>query len=253
MKNKKYTISDKEFDKMIKESIETEMNDGKDVITDEELLAMGYTLPPEDIPQRIMAEHANESKAGKRTHTIVRRSLIAVAALGILLATMSVSGVRFYVFNIVSEIRQNSIQFFGTNKSTYEYDVDEAFAYENAEKEAGFSILKPGYLPEGFEFEKVKVYMDDCVVMYYKKGDKTIKLTQRLLIGEIENGDMVDTLEGDVYTFNSGDIKVTASEYERKEKGDKWYTAVWDDEKMMYKADGSCTKDEFEKFIKKLK
>lgn len=253
MKNKKYIISDKEFDKMIKKSIETEMNDGKDVITDEQLLAMGYPLPPEDIPQRIMAERANEDKVGKRTHTTVRKILVAVATLGILLATMSVSGVRVYVFNIVSEIRQNSIQFFGTNKSTYEYDVDEALAYENAEKELGVSILKPGYLPDGFEFDRTRIYDNDRVVIHYNRNDETIRLSQKIMMDMLEKGDMVDTLEGDVYTFTYGDIEVTASAYERKEKGDKWYNAVWDDGKMMYKADGSCTKDEFEKFIKKLK
>lgn len=251
--NKKYIISDKELDKMIKNSIEAEMNDGKDIITDEELLAMGYTLPPEDIPQRIMSERANRGKAENKRHITVRKILIAVAILGILLSTISVSGVRVYMFDIVSEIRENTMQFFGTNKNTYQYDANEALAYENAEKEFGFSILKPGYLPEGFVFERVKVYPKERAIVYYKRDDKTIMLTQKRLIDMLETGDMVDTLEGDVYTFTSRGIKVTASEYERKEKGDKWYTAVWSDENISYRADGSCTKDEFEKFIKNLK
>ena len=254
MKNdKKYIISGKEFDKMIKKSIEMEMNDGKDIITDEELLAMGYTLPPDDIPQRIMSERANRGEAENKRHTTVRKILIAVAVLGILLATMSVSGVKVYVFNIVSEIRENSIHFFGTNKNTYQYDAEEGQAYENAEKELGFSILKPGYLPEGFVFERVKVYPEERVIVYYKRDDKTIMVTQKKLIDMLETGDMVDTLEGDVYTFTSHGIKVTASEYERKGKGDKWYTAAWSNENISYRADGSCTKEEFEKFIKNLK
>ncbi|MBO4941727.1 MAG: DUF4367 domain-containing protein [Clostridia bacterium] len=253
MKNKKYIISDKEFDKMIKKSIETEMNDGKDVITDEELLAMGYTLPPEDIPQRIMAEHANEGKVGKRTHTTVRKLIIAVATLGILLATMSVSGVRFYVFNIVSEIRQNSIQFFGTNKSTYEYDVDEALAYENAEKELGVSILKPGYLPDGFEFEKIRVYVKDCVIMNYGKGDNIIRITQKLLIDETETGEMVDINDGDMYILKAQDAQIKVERHVRKETEDEWLSAVWDNENISYRVEGNINQKEFEKFIKKLK
>jgi len=252
-KNKEYKVCDKKLDIMIKKSIEAEMNDGKDIITDEELLEMGYTLPPENISQRIMSQRANQGKAEGKRRITVRKILIAVAILGILLSTMSVSGVRVYIFNIVSEIRENSIHLFGTNKNTYQYDADEAKAYEDAEKEFGFSLLKPGYLPEEFVFERIKVYIGDRVVMYYEGNGKTIRLAQRIMIDMLELGDMVDTLEGDIYTFDLGDIEVIASEYERREKGDKWYTAVWYDEKMLYRVDGNCTKEEFEKFIKKLK
>jgi len=127
-KNKEYKVCDKKLDIMIKKSIEAEMNDGKDIITDEELLEMGYTLPPENISQRIMSQRANQGKAEGKRRITVRKILIAVAILGILLSTMSVSGVRVYIFNIVSEIRENSIHLFGTNKNTYQYDADEAKA-----------------------------------------------------------------------------------------------------------------------------
>ena len=252
-KGKKYGINDEAFDKIIKESIETEMNDGKDIITDEELLTMGYTLPPEDIPERIKKERRNDRSLRGRKPALMRKLLVAAAAVVILLSTMSVAGVRVYVFDIVSEIRENSIQFFGINKNAYVYDAEESEAYERAEEEMGFSILKPGYLPEGFVFEKIKIYPDDSVVMHYKNGDKTIKMTQKLLIGATQTGEMVDINDGETYTIEAQDTKVTASEYERKEKGAKWYSAVWSNEELVYVVDGNCDKDEFEKFIKKLK
>ena len=252
-KGKEYRISDETFDKIIKKGIEMEMDDGKDIITDSELVSMGYPLPPDDIPERIKKERRNNRSLRNRRPAFIRKFLIVAAALVILMATMSVAGVKVYVFDIVSEIKENSIQFFGRNENAYVYDAEESLAYENAEKESGFAILKPGYLPEGFVFEKVKIYPNDRVVMHYKMGDKTIKLTQKLLIEDTKTGEMVDINDGETYTIKARDTKITVGKHEQKETNTLWLSAVWYDEQLVYRVDANCTKEELEKFIKKLK
>ena len=253
-KEKRYNVSEEQLDKIIKQAIETEMDDGKDIITDKELIEMGYPLPPADMLDRI--KNADNVKVADVKKPRFRKTVLLVAIIAILISvfvTIGVSGSKEYFFGIVSKITNNSIQFSGINQNLHEYSPDEDEAYKVADETAGFTILKPTYMPEGFEFKRIKIYPNDNVIISYRFGDKNIVLSQTLLKEELQNGEMVDIKDGKNYTIDAHDTKITIGEYQRKEKGTKWYSAVWYNENIMYSVDSDCSQNEFEEFIKGLK
>ncbi|UKI35044.1 MAG: hypothetical protein L6V93_12390 [Clostridiales bacterium] len=78
-----------------------------------------------------------------KKHKLHKFIVIAAAILILSCGAFSVGAVRVYVFKIIHQITENSIQFFGINDGSYNYDADENEAYNNADKALGYTTLKP--------------------------------------------------------------------------------------------------------------
>lgn len=263
MRNENYENIRQTFDDIIKKSVEMEMTDSVSALTNEDVKKMGYPSPPADMYDRIIKECTNstinsdygyEKKLTNRKKRKFHKFIMIAAAILVLsCGALSVGAVRVYVFKIIHQITENSIQFFGINEGSYSYDVDENEAYNSADKALGYTTLKPTYMPEGYVFDNVKLYENDHVIMIYKNQDKIIKLTQELKIDPIYSGEAVDTKEGYTYTLTIQDTIINIAEHKQLDTDVIWYTAIWNDENLIYNVSSNCSKEEFEDFIKHLK
>lgn len=243
-----------EYDEIIKMSIEMnkENDDELKELTDEDVIKMGYELPPDDMYDRIIKAAEKEAPfRKKKTH--IKKSVLLVAIIAVIAIVGVVSGVKHYSFDIDGEVTENAIEFRGTNKNDYVYEADESAAYEDAEKALGTQILKPTYLPEGFKFDTIKTYPNDYIILRYKSKDKRINLKQELLIDKPSTNSISDDNYGNFYTFNFNEQEVTTGEQKQLETDIIWLRAVWKDENITYTVDTNCNKEELEKFIKNLK
>lgn len=262
-KNRKTEILEQSFDEIIKMSMEMEENDRKEFFSDEIVETTAFPPPPADMLDRILkaceedkTEAKPEAPTAKPKRFKFKRILIIAAALIALLSAASVLGDKNYIFKTENRITKNSIQFSGVNENAHSFSPDEEKAYETAENALGVSVLKPTYLPEGFKLDRFKQYEVDKVIIVYRNSDKIIKISQELLYHDgniIYTGEAVDTIEGNTYTINAQNTVITIGEYKQKETETIWLSAVWDDKQLSYKVEGSCTKEEFEKFIINLK
>lgn len=263
MRNKNYDSIRQTFDDIIKESVEMDMADCVSPLTSDDVKKMGYPPPPTDMYDRIMKECTNsttnfndeyENKQNNREKRKFHKVIVVAAAMLILsCGALSVGAVRVYVFKIIHQITENSIQFFGINEESYSYDADENEAYNNADKALGYTTLKPTYMPEGYVFDSVKLYENDHVIMIYKNQDKIIKLTQELKTDPTYSGEAVDTKEGFTYTLTVQDTIINIAEHKQLDTDVIWYSAIWYDENLIYNVSSNCNKEEFETFIKHLK
>ncbi|MBC8597442.1 DUF4367 domain-containing protein [Qingrenia yutianensis] len=250
------------FDDIIKKSVEMEMTDSLSPLTDEDIKKMGYPSPPADMYDKIMKECTNatinlddgfdKKPNNSKKHKLHKFIVIAAAILILSCGAFSVGAVRVYVFKIIHQITENSIQFFGINDGSYNYDADENEAYNNADKALGYTTLKPKYMPDGYVFDSVKLYENDHVIMVYKNQDKIIKLTQELKTDPTYSGEAVDTKEGYTYTLTVKNTIINIAEHKQLDTDIKWYSAIWNDENLIYNVSSNCNKKEFEKFIKSL-
>ncbi len=252
-KDKEFENARDAFDEIIKMSATMDMDD-EEILTEKDIEEMGLPQPPPDMYDRIVRErqrretHAHTGRKYKKTRLL----LIAAVILVLMFGAMSVQAVRVYVFKIAHQVTENSIKFSGVNENSYSYDAKEEDAYKTAEDALGVPILKPTYLPDGYVFDNVRIYENDHIFMTYKNQDYVIKITQTIIEDDVYTDENVDTKEGHTYTINAQNTKITIGESEQMETGVKWLNAVWHDEKLIYKVDGSCSKSEFEKVIQYL-
>lgn len=243
-----------EYDEIIKMSIEMnkENDDELKELTDEDVIKMGYELPPDDMYDRII-KAAEQSKPRIKRKSNTKIYVLAAVIAGTLAIGFGAYGVRVYVYKIEGNVTENAIEFRGTNENAYTYEASESEAYKNAEDALGTKILKPTYLPEGFEFDKIKLYPDDSVILIYKSNKKTIKLKQELITGQTLTKKSVDEKNGHIYTFNINEQEIEIGEQIQLNTNDKWLSACWNNQQLLYTIDTNCEKKELEKFIQNLK
>lgn len=240
------------YDEIIKMSIKMSKESETKAITDEDVINMGYDLPPADMYDRIM-KAAEQNPPRKKAVPMKKLLVIAAIIIGVLIIGIGAYGVKVYVYNIEGSVTENAIKFRGTNENEYAYEADESEAYKSAEEALGTAILKPTYMPEGFTFDSIRIYPKDYIVLVYKKENKMIKIKQELLREQVMSERIGDEKYGNIYTFDFGKQKVSVGEQTQVETNVKWLKAVWKDEKLTYMADTNCSKKELEKFIKNLK
>ena len=258
--NKSRKMKRKEIDEIIKMSVDMDIPDVKDEISDEEVLAMGYSLAPDDMLDRIkkgIAEKEEAKNADAKVYSfrkVGKKAAIVFAVFALIIALgVAVHGVMVYVFNVRSNITEDAIEFRGTSDYSYSYDAEESQAYEDADKALGATTLKPTYLPEGFNFDHVKIYSNTRVAFIYKNGNETIRLNQYLIDDGMTIGVAINSENGSSYTIQGHGTKISIGEHKRLETDSIWLSAIWDDESLLYKIEGNCSKEEFEKFILNLK
>ena len=234
-----------DIDQIIKMAFEAEKADTIPVLTDEDLEREGIPLPPADMLDKIKAEYAP-----KKTNRPKLRIILVAAAILILIAgAMSIQGIKGNLFNFTGNITGNSINFYGANIGTYKATTEEMDNYKNAENFLGATILKPTYLPEGYEFDSVNAYPDKRIMLVYKNDKCAIRLVQRLQRSNTNHGENIDIKSGINYTISAHDTTVTIGEHFHSETDMTWFNAVWSDDNLSYKVDANCSKDELEKFI----
>ncbi len=242
-----------EYDEIIKMSIEMskENDDEFKALTDEDVIKMGYDLPPDDMYERIIkaAEKHQRQKFTPMKKLVV---LVAIIALTLIAGVCITQGVKHYSFDIDGEVTENAIEFRGTNKNDYVYEADESAAYKSAEEALGTTILKPTYLPDGFKFDTIKMYANDYIILAYRSDNKSIKLKQELLREKTTSGKINDQKFGNLYTFGFKEQQVTVGEQKQLETDIIWLRAVWKDENKTYTVDTNCNKEDLEEFIKNL-
>ena len=257
-KNNKFHIPDKKgMDEIIKIGVEMDIPDVKDVVTDEDLLAAGYSLPPADLLEKTKKRIEEEKRASKKVvsfRKIGKRIGIAVAVFMLVFAlSLTVKSVRVYVFGIVNRITDNAIKFHGTSDSPYTYDTDEKHSYDDAEEAMGEELLKPTYLPKEFIFDQVKIYANSHVIFVYQRGEDKIRLYQYLMGEGMNIESIVHTDIGSSYTLNAHNSKIQISQHKQMDTDYLWLKAIWNNDTLLYKVEGNCSKEEFEKFIVNLK
>ena len=252
-REKKRSEINSSFDEIIKMGVQMELEkeDNTPILTDSEMEMQGYSLPPDDMYKRITDACSKNNKYETRHRKIKWKRVIAIAAaIAVLMCgMMSVNAVRVYIFKLIHQITNNSIQFSCVNETEKQFDVDESEAYSNAEDSLGVSILIPTYLPDGFEFEQVKIYPSDHIVLIYENGDKSIKITQSLIKDYIDWGEMIDTKTGKVDTINISGTDIMISQYNQENTEEVWLAAVWNDEYLLYKIDTNIEERTLKKII----
>lgn len=245
------------FDEIIKMSVTMEQEQPY-IPSDEELEKMGVPLPPADMYDRIMKECRKEENRplGGKKRKVTRRIILIAAVAAVLFGALSAQAVKVYVFKREHHFSDNAIRISSGNSGVYTYDTGEENSYKDAERDLGVAILKPAYLPEDYRYERMRTYENDHVIMFYENSEKNrmIKMTQTLLKGEIQSGDIVDAKREDThkYILNAQNTQITVEEYKQSGEDTQWRCAVWEDEKLMYQVDANCEKEEFEKFVKGL-
>lgn len=252
-RRKKHGEINSSFDEIIKMSVkmELEQEDNTPILTDGEMKAQGYSLPPDDMYERITDACGKNNRHKTRHRKTKWKRVIAIAAVIAILmcGMMSVQAVRVYIFKIIHQITNNSIQFSCVNEAEKQFDADESEAYKNAENSLGVSILRPTYLPDGFEFKQVKIYPSDHIVLIYENQDKSIKITQSLIKDYIDLGEMVDAKDGKVHKINIDGVDVTIGQYTQANTEEAWLEAVWNDEYLLNTIDTNLEVQELKKII----
>jgi len=254
--NKSRKMKRKEIDEIIKMSVDMDIPDVKDEITDEEVLAMGYSLAPDDMLDRIkkgIAEKEEAKNADAKVYSfrkVGKRIVIAVAIFILLFAlSLSVKSVRVYIFGIVNRITDDAVKFHGTSDSPYTYDTDENQAYKDAEEELDVKMLKPEYLPESFILDRVKIYPDSHAMFFYKKETENIRLYQYILDAGSNIETSVRTDSAYSHSIIAHGKEILINKHKQTDSDGTWLSAVWDDGKLLYRVEATCSNEDFEKFI----
>jgi len=249
-KNRRLEVLDKSFDEIIKMGLEL----NETFVEDFETAANqspDCPPPPADMLERIKkACGETEVKKPKRVTKVSFGKIVVIAAALVVLLSVVTQGGK--ISDILNKFTEATFQLLGIQESEHVYNTEEIKYYEDAEKDLGVPILTPTYLPEGFAFERIRVYPNDRVTLFYSNNDNTIKMNQKLRINENNEGKSVDEKDGDSYTLKAIGKNISISQYQQQETGITWFTAVWEDENFYYTVDGNCSKKEFEKFIKNL-
>lgn len=257
MKRLRNNHNEDTYDELIKIALEKDLSKDDEIIvpTDEEIKAMGYPTPGADTFDRIMEKYEFRVQHGEKKNNKKVAKLFAIVAIiaATICGGLSVQAVRVYLFKIVNQITDNSIKIFNTNEMVNSFDTDESEAYKNAEDAMGISLLKPYYLPDGMDFNDIKIYVDDHVILNYRNEGKIIRFTQALKENAANLEESIDTLKGDVFTKVVGDKDITFAKYIQEETEIIWYEAVWSDDELYYYINTNVDEEELNKIIENLR
>lgn len=256
MADKKYEQTKQIFESIIKKGaqINFENSDCAEFISDEDMINNGFTLPPDDMYDKIMSVCENKPMKKIRKIKYTRLIAAAVAVTILICGMMSVSAVRVYFFKLVSTIITDKAVYFNHKGEQDDiYDVENDDTYETVQKNFGDEILVPTYLPEGFSLAEDSDITDDWVCMCYRKDDLCIKIEYKKLNKGTTLHTMIDTKYAKTFSKRVSGFDVTFTEYIRDYENETWYSAIWCDENVCYKINTNLTVPELEKIIRGLR
>ena len=118
---------------------------------------------------------------------------------------------------------------------------------DGIQKEVGYTLKLPGYLPTGYEFSSSSLFFGVLVQIKFSSGDDEI-------LYRIEETDNED-ISGDCNTYPSVVTEqISGTEVTLKGDGELYYTAVWHSDKAYsMSCFGGLSRDEFVKIISEIR
>ena len=241
-RNEKHEEIRAKFDDIIKESIKMYMEEKDDtpVLSDDEMVKAGYSLPPDDMYDRIMKSckyYDNIKRNRPQFKKVTWKKVLIIAAVIViaLVTTLNVSAVKVYIFKIINQLTSDTIKLrkgneININKHTIQNDD----AYLNVEKQLGMKFQKPYYLPEDMTIEKINIVDDNCVKADYTDSyGNIIKLEINIINQEEMSSESIDTKYSETLmkTINGKQIYIY---YYTRDDMESWIDAIWSDDNVLY-------------------
>ncbi len=230
------------FDEIIKESVKIYMDteDDTPIPSDDEIMKGGYSLPPDNMYDRIInsCKAYDNIKSNRHKHKKItwKKVLIIAAVIVITLAMMlNVNAVKVYIFHIFNQLTTDTIKLRKGNKSDIEeYTVENDKAYLKVEKHLGIEFQKPYYLPDEMTLEKINIVDDNCAKANYSDNyGNIINLEINKINQEEMSSESIDTKysEASMKTINGKQIYIY---YYTRDDAEKWINAIWSDDNVLY-------------------
>lgn len=228
------------FEQVIKTGVKSEMekNDNDPVFSDDEMIERGYSLPPENMYDKVIAVCKKDENTNKKTHNLKRwKKIILIAAIigTTIIGALNVNAVKMCFLRTISYLTQDSIKLKRTNiQETDSQEVNEDEAYLKIEKVLGVMIKRPNYLPEGVVLKSVNIVDDSLVRLKYADNNGILLLIDVEVATEFEeSGGSIDTTEGETAIELINDKQVLISCFER-DNSENWVNATWNDNTTVY-------------------
>ncbi len=242
----------REFEEIIKNGAglvieETELIEP---LSDEDMQRLGMELPPNDMYDRIIREGRKNKHIGKRG---IRRILIIAAIISILACGSGALAFRFFSSNLLVKYNRHSIIFTEAGIEAENYSGSEKEAFNDAEKDLGKNLLKPGYMPKGFYLQKIDVEPGYSVEFTYVNSENlSVEIKQTLKNENSRTTVMIDSAAANSYVMIIGEYEINFAEYMRDRTEIQWVTAFWYDDELEYELTSNISRDEIEKIIQNM-
>lgn len=251
MEKKKYNKNEQAFDEIIKAAITMDMEeaDNTPIPTDEELLEQGYSLPPDDMFDRIKAAAKKEARPKKKNW----KKILLVAAI-VMIGTVSIFGVlntsavRNYFSKTLTRKTDNSIKIVDSGKEK-QPGVGEEDAYTQIQKKLGILVQRPKYMPDGMAFNSIRIYGEDQARIDYSDNQaREFRLVIAIIDQSGKSGKSIDTRDGETKKEWIGDKEVTWSYYTR-DNAEEQIGAIWKSQEIVYTIKSNIEESELRKVI----
>lgn len=186
-----------------------------------------------------------------KVKNVLRTSfVIIVIALSLNIVTTAVAGINFFkpflkwtneVFVKSDIIKGNEdCPSDGLNNQDYLYED-----FEQVEKDFNISVLKPYYLPKGYELESIKSQDFGNEISAKYKSDGKYDIYYSVLFNNKDFTIEKNNINVDIYTYNDIDFYVMLN--------NNWRIVTWDYAGVNYNLYCYVSEEDFIKFIKNLK
>lgn len=224
-----------------------------DVEMSEELFPDISALKPTD-------ERSNVQELPKKMYKKKRKKKIiaALVAVFVLVAGMSVTsiGSKSYLKVLIEKITGRApveVMNVEDMDSQETEDSEELEAYQECKNMLKGDIVKIGYRPEGFEFEKSEIdKVTQQAQIFYKHGNEVIRYRIYLNSTDSSWGSTEEDEKIREYNINVNDIDVQVEEYRAQNKKERRFDARFQYKGICYQFKGEMKETEFIEIIKNL-
>lgn len=239
------------FDELIKQAISTDLNtpDATPVPTDEELINLGYTLPPEDMYDRIIRKCRPT-----RRRNLKRLLIIAAVIAALLCGAMSVQAVRSYFYNMIYRVTDSSFSLRGSTASEPKSESDSEAIYKSVKEHFTQPVPVPDYIPKGYSLNKVKYLSKSRVrIIYGNESSDKIDFELLKLSPDTSNSMALDAADTQAFTETINGYEVMFAQYTRPGTDIQYVKALWDNDDFMFEITATVDINEVRKIIKGVK
>lgn len=187
---------------------------------------------------------------GKKVVRFRKKKVLLAAGLAALFVGMlgvTAIGEKSYFFKKRNKSNYNMI----LNSDQNKMDASNLEnAYTEVEEKLGAKILKLGYLPQTFEFDKLVISRDYYTFIFDCSGKKIRYVVEYQNTSFSMSASSDRENEGNIHNeWMDKDISIYCNSLEG---GDNEYSAIINVDRMVYRLIGIMEKDEFEKIVKNL-
>ena len=227
--------------------------------TFDEIIKAGYSLPPDDMYDRIInsCKAYDNIKSNRCKHKKItwKKVLIIAAVIVIALAmTLNVSAVKVYIFQIINQLTSDTIKIEKGTEAYIDEDADNSDeTYLKAEEQIGVKIQKPRYLPDDMNLEEIRIYGNKRVRANYFDGDKhSVILEITVIDKDGVSSEAIDTDYSETFTKTING-KLVQIYYYNRENAITWINAMWNDDNAIYEIKTNLEQSILDKIIEGFK